>query len=60
MMTKAVLFRRTAFLTRDISGFGKDRLCQLSHKACGVTLVRAAVCAVMSSQSIQKRKMVAK
>ena len=34
IMSKAVLFWRTAFLIRDISVFSKDRLYQLSFKAC--------------------------
>ena len=61
IMSKVILFWRTALLTRDISVFRrKDRLCWLSFKACWVNLVRASMSAITSSGPMAKAKMVAK
>ena len=45
-----ILKWRTAFIIRDLSVFTKDRPCWLSLKACWVKLVRASMCAIMSSR----------
>ena len=59
MIPKAILFWRTAFLIRDISGFSKDRLSWLSFKAYWVNLVGASVCAILSSRPTGVSKTVA-
>lgn len=38
--------RQLVYLIKDISVFGKDRLCWLSFKACWVNLVRVSMCAI--------------
>ena len=58
--SKAILFCRMAFLTRHISVFSKDKLCLLSSKPCWVNLVRASMCAMMSSRPMEGTKMEAK
>lgn len=52
-MSKVIQFWRTFFLIRDISAFSKDRICQLSLRACWVHLVRIVVCAIISSRSME-------
>lgn len=59
-MSKANIFWRTVFRIRDISVFTKDRLCQLSFKACWVNLVRASTYAIMFSRPIEGIKTAAK
>lgn len=60
LMSKAILFWKTAFLIRDISVFSKDRLCRLSFKACWVNELRVSVCAIMSSRPMERTDTAAK
>lgn len=56
IMPEAILFWRTAFLTRGISVFSKDKLCWLSFKVSWVNLVRASICAITSIQPTEEGK----
>lgn len=60
IISKAILFQRTSFLTRDISEFSKDRHCWLSLKACWVNLVMGSMCAIMSYRTMEGTMIVAK
>lgn len=60
VMSKAILFWRTAVFFGDISVFTKDRLCRLSLKPCWVKLVRGSVCPMLSSRPMEGKKMEAK
>ena len=55
IMSKAILFWRIVFLTRDVSVFGKDRLSRLSFKACWVNVGRASVF-TMSSWPVEGQR----
>ena len=60
IMSKAILFWRTAFLIRDIIVFIKDRLRCLSFKVCCMNSVRASMCGIMSSRPMEEIKTEAK
>ena len=60
IMSKAILFWRKAFFIRDILVFSMDRLCWLSLEACWGNLVKASMCAVISSRPVEGTKIVAK
>lgn len=57
IMSKSILFWRTAFLIGDISVFRKDRLCRLSLKACLVNLVSTSMCSIMYARPLEETKM---
>lgn len=60
IMSKAILFRKTAFPIRDVSVFSKDRLCQPLFRTCWVNLKRAPMCAIMAPRSVEGIKTAAK
>lgn len=57
IMSKAILSWQTAFFSRRISGFRRDRL---SLTACWVRVVRASMFTLMSSRLVEGTKTVAK
>lgn len=56
VMSKAIPFWRTIFLTRNISVFIEGRFCQFSFKAFWVDLVRV----IISSRPVEGTKTIAK
>lgn len=56
IMSKATIFPKETFLIRHILVFRTNRLCWLSLKSPWVNLVRASVCAVMSSRPVEETK----
>lgn len=57
IMSKPILFWRMAFLIKDISVFSEDMLCWLSFTACWVNSVRASICAITSSRTMEGTEM---
>lgn len=56
IISKAILFWRTALPTRAIAIFSKDKVCWLSFNACWVNLVRTSICTITSTGPMEETK----